>query len=1143
MDLRDYPRPKNDTGIGVHWNGGFPAAVGLGQIKDFWVPELQALGVKWVKIARHDGGLQFSELLLKYDIMPVVRVYRFQPNPGTLDQEALRAIKDYVAAGVRYFEFNNEPDLNIEWQGNYLPPDALQIVARNAVIDMEAILAAGGYPGLPALAVGTKWDLVGEICRLGRRDLFAEPVWQALHNYSLNHPLDYPYDNGNQQGAAYTAEFYDRLAGETWDGRAWGSWSLEQVNRERQDHTNPGATAFDDPSCWRAYERYDKLIRDQIGRSLPILATENGYIVGERPDPRYPATTPQLHMAQTLEACRIMMGTSGRFDHAPDFYFCTAFWLLANYSLGHWAPEWEGQAWYSNRWPGGQLPVIAALKAEPKQARAWRGSAGVGGRVSGLVQSGAGLAVRLTRDDGWGLAGRVGTDDHYEFTDVPIGRYRVAIDQTDRSQEVILTRERPAATANFDLTGVPVTVAISIIRGVVRGGAGLTVRLTRPADGWMQDQSAAPDGTYAFSGLAAGVYTVALVDSGVSQTGISVDGRKEAVADLVAPGWGWQVADGGPGPGFGVVRCRVKGRPEAKVRLWTAGWDGMTQRTGSKPEYGPDVCEFAPLGPGRYNAQPEGLDVIAEINVDGARVVQVTFAQRGGPATIEGSILGTVANGSGRTLRLLRATAAEPAAQTQLPADGNYRFEKLTLAKYTLQVLEGGPGTVVVAQQEVVVDNATPVRVDLTLPGVVEARIRWTVEDGGASPGFSVVRCRVLGQAGRAVSLWTWGWGGITQVSGSKPEYGADACEFAPLGAGVYFVELEETDAAGVTQTVRAEVKLEPNRVAWVRFERAGASTPGAPPEPVKPAEPAPEPIPPIVLPTPAEPVTPTEPVTPATPANNSVIAGTVTYPAGSGLRSDGKLVVLAGPEGDAQATVNGGRYAFFRLVAGTYRVAVLADDPALGELAAQEEILLDGNNQVVADFELAAPAQVESQIGGRVRGGAGRTIVLEGPLEDAETELPETRTTLVAQDETYSFGGLAAGAYRATVRDTDPPTGNAPTHAGIIVDGANSVRIDFDLDALKPGKALDHYMLVGSIARSKDDFLAILRYVARFRPAVGSDDAEARQARHVTILGGVAAVSAMVEQGLRLSGCQVQRIEADFAVNLGKLLDENRPY
>ncbi len=472
MDLRDYPRPTGDTGIGVHWNAGFPAAVGLGEIRDRWLPELIALGVKWVKLSRHDGGLELAELLLKNDIMPVVRVYRSQPNPGTLDEAALRIVRDYVFAGVRYFEFNNEPDLAIEWQNQLVPPDAITIVARNAIRDIEAILAVGGYPGIPALATGTKWDLVGEICRLGRRDLLTAGVWHAIHNYSLNHPLDYPGDAGNQEGTPLAREFYDRLALERWDGDAWDGWSLERVNQERRDHSNPGATAFDDPSCWRAYERYDRLIRDQIGRSLPLLATENGYIVGERPDPRYAATTPQLHMAQTLEACRVMMGTSTRFDHAPDYYFCTAFWLLGNYALGHWAPEWEGQAWYSSRWPDGHLPIVSALKAEPKQARPWRGDGGVAGRIAGAVKNGAGLTVQVARPDAWQLTTRVGDDGRYELGDLPLAAYSVTVVEAERTQSVALTRERPAANANFDLSGLTVTTTASVIRGAVAGARG-----------------------------------------------------------------------------------------------------------------------------------------------------------------------------------------------------------------------------------------------------------------------------------------------------------------------------------------------------------------------------------------------------------------------------------------------------------------------------------------------------------------------------------------------------------------------------------------------------------------------------------------------------------------------------------------------
>jgi hypothetical protein len=63
-----------------------------------------------------------------------------------------------------------------------------------------------------------------------------------------------------------------------------------------------------------------------------------------------------------------------------------------------------------------------------------------------------------------------------------------------------------------------------------------------------------------------------------------------------------------------------------------------------------------------------------------------------------------------------------------------------------------------------------------------------------------------------AVHLWTTGWAGITQKTGSKAEYGGDACEFAPLKAGTYLLAAEGLD-------VQAELKLGANRLDWVYFE------------------------------------------------------------------------------------------------------------------------------------------------------------------------------------------------------------------------------------------------------------------------------------------------------------------------------------
>ncbi len=479
----------------MHWSAGFPAAVGLGKIREMWLPQLRNMGVSWVKIANHDGALGFAELLLAEGFMPIVRLYRPQPNPGTLTPRQIQQMDELIRSGVRYFEFNNEPDLGIEWRGGQVPPNALDLVAESAIQDMQTILGRGGMPGVPAVATGTRWDLVGKIIEKGGRSLFDGPVWQAVHNYSVNHPLDYPYDFGNQEGAPITQHFYDQVKAEQWGRDAWDGRTLEEVNRLRAAHANPGATIMDDASCWLAYQRFDQLNRQHLGRSLPLLSTENGYLVGEGADPRYPATTPTLHMAQTVEACRTMMGTSRHYPAAPDYYFCTAFWLMGNYVLGSSSPWWEPHAWFGTTWPNGKLPVVDALTVEPKQARSVPQSGDEGvvdspptpapgvesnrSRIDGAVTGGAGTSLVLVREsDGRDWETLAGDDGAYAFVGLGPGRYSIFLYDHERMVEGI----------TLDGTDGP-------------GGA--------------------------------------------------------ATVDMAVPGWGHTVRDGGAAPGFGVIRVNV----------------------------------------------------------------------------------------------------------------------------------------------------------------------------------------------------------------------------------------------------------------------------------------------------------------------------------------------------------------------------------------------------------------------------------------------------------------------------------------------------------------------------------------------------------------------------------------------------------
>ncbi|MDX1521159.1 MAG: hypothetical protein R3264_06005, partial [Anaerolineae bacterium] len=55
-----------------------------------------------------------------------------------------------------------------------------------------------------------------------------------------------------------------------------------------------------------------------------------------------------------------------------------------------------------------------------------------------------------------------------------------------------------------------------------------------------------------------------------------------------------------------------------------SGWS-LVNSVGTKPEYGPDVLEFAPLQPGRYLIEPQGLGISYLVEVEGGQVAQIIF--------------------------------------------------------------------------------------------------------------------------------------------------------------------------------------------------------------------------------------------------------------------------------------------------------------------------------------------------------------------------------------------------------------------------------------------------------------------------------------------------------------------------------------
>lgn len=756
MQLQDYPRPPDDTGIGVHWSAGSAAAVGRSEIRERWLPLLQEMGVKWVKIGDPHGGLVLAELLLEHEIMPIVRLVRPQPNPGVLNAAQLAQLDDLIRAGVRYIEFNQEPDLPTEWQGGRMPPDALAVAAQNAAIDMERILERGGMPGVPAVRSGSSWNLTAKIVEQGGRSLFDGPVWQAVHNYSLNHPLDYPYDGGNQEGAPYSQEFYETLYREVWGGSAWQGRSLGEVNRLRAKYAEPGQTILEDSRGWLAFQRFDALNQAILERSIPILSTENGYLVGEGGDPRYPAISPALHLAQTLEACRIMMGSSRRFPAAPDYYFCTAFWLLGNYELGSFTSWWEPHAWFSTRWPGGALPIVSALKAEPKVIRQRAGKESQGGdqplpqtrgysTLGGTVRGGAGVTLWLESTAGAAWETLVRPDGSYRFVGLPAGQYRLTLESA--------------------------------------------------AQGADADPPSALDG------------------------GVELTGHNHVLRDLARPGWGYTITTEENADDLGRVYCQVEdpGRilPDPDHTPLTAQAQNAVWRSPTVPLHKDPVqpvygCQLDLLEPGLFTITVQGLAqaLVARVYVDGngQRVRFVyTVPPIGGDALPRphGSVIaGSAPEATGQDVQLLSSQGQIIASQTA--EQGQFRFEGLAPGEYALAVAD------LYHQDGLVVDGRNGL--SITFAPLVH---NWVVQvdESPSQPTFGIIQVRVLGRPNWPVRIESDGWEGQVVPCGSQPGYDAFGLEFVPLQPGLYRVRPEGLD-------VQATVRLEPGQTAQVVFKQ-----------------------------------------------------------------------------------------------------------------------------------------------------------------------------------------------------------------------------------------------------------------------------------------------------------------------------------
>jgi len=388
MKLSDYIRPANNTRLGLHWT---PVTGHAHADLTRYIDRAAQMGIGWVMLIddgggstlepnKFYGGKSIVDMWLERGVVPVIRF--FAAPWARFDSRFEDTTRRLVKRGVRYIFWMNEPECGGEWadRGRSIDRNWVYNCTRLFVDGAYKMIKIGAYPGWWATTT-FRWTTPDGKRRVNpfleymtpqeRRDIFIDGGgWIPIHNYSKNHPIDYPDDSVNQLGQPLTREEYLVKIAEvdkeyrrrTKDMWVWNSWETSEhhINLLRRERKNPGQTIEDDDTCFRMYRGLLKLL-DEAGIKdyVPFIATEAGPCVGERDDGRYPRVTPkaQIEMIEA-ELSEASMVSS---------FFGLCFWLAGVQLLdAATADGFEDQGWWTARHNepfklNNELPIVQYL--------------------------------------------------------------------------------------------------------------------------------------------------------------------------------------------------------------------------------------------------------------------------------------------------------------------------------------------------------------------------------------------------------------------------------------------------------------------------------------------------------------------------------------------------------------------------------------------------------------------------------------------------------------------------------------------------------------------------------------------------------------------------------------------------------------
>lgn len=299
----------------------------------------------WVKlVAAEYEYVDDAMTFLSRGITPVVRIYLPRYGAGGFSAGLRDLTLAYIRAGVKWFEFYNEPNLPIEWpEGTWIHWQNFDGIIRpmmdNWLAWAEFIISMGCYPGFTALAESDAPDAAAVLWMDAFLNYLSQAhydrffrilnsgMFVATHPYILNH-----YYQEIPGGGPFSAREPDAQNG------AEGGWHFEYPYDPISQRLDPGRTVYGgtaltprgDPVGLTAMGRMFNERCAQIWgtQAVPVLGTEGGIwpfpTTAEVPyyqqDNRYPRYTHESQAEATL-AMFNWIATS-----APPWFFGVCLW-------------------------------------------------------------------------------------------------------------------------------------------------------------------------------------------------------------------------------------------------------------------------------------------------------------------------------------------------------------------------------------------------------------------------------------------------------------------------------------------------------------------------------------------------------------------------------------------------------------------------------------------------------------------------------------------------------------------------------------------------------------------------------------------------------------------------------------------------